>query len=357
MIRDAKDRDRRFAGRRLRFAMCAVAAALAAAAQAAPESRRAPIVESEFIYETAPFPSCHASTIAEIPSGGLIAAWFGGKDEGDPSVGIWCARRGSEAANWSDVAEIAKEPPVPCWNPVLFVDRAKTLWLYYKAGTSPQTWSGMRKRSSDEGKTWSDAEVLPAGLLGPVRSKPIYLAGGTLLAGTSFESYRAWTGWVDRSEDDGRTWTRHGPIAVPGVNEGLIQPTLVEAKPGVVRAFLRSTRRIGAVCVATSTDGGRTWSPASATALPNPNAGIEALKLADGRVILVYNHTRSGRSPLNVAVSRDGGDTWDPPLVLEDEPGEYSYPAAIQSRDGRVHITYTWKRERIKHVALDPKGL
>ncbi|MBN1421925.1 MAG: exo-alpha-sialidase [Planctomycetes bacterium] len=342
--------------RRLRIAVCAsTLVSLTPPAGAAPAPRRAPIVESAFIFETAPFPSCHASTIAELPSGGLIAGWFGGKDEGDPSVGIWIARRGSEG--WSRPIEVAKEPSVPCWNPVLFVDRAKTLWLYYKAGTSPQTWSGLRKRSTNEGKTWSEAEVLPAGLLGPVRSKPIYLADGTLLAGTSFESYRVWTGWVDRSEDDGRTWSRHGPLAVPGVNEGLIQPTLVEVRPGVVRTFLRSTRRIGAVCAATSTDGGRTWSPASATSLPNPNAGIEAVALADGRVLLVYNHTRSGRSPLNVAVSRDGGASWDPPLVLEDEPGEYSYPAAIQGRDGRIHIAYTWRRLRIKHVVLDPKGL
>jgi len=55
-------------------------------------------------------------------------------------------------------------------------------------------------------------------------------------------------------------------------------------------------------------------------------------------------------------VSRDGR-TWKPSLVLESDPGEYSYPAVIQGADGLVHITYTWKRQRIKHVVVDPKAL
>ena len=105
-----------------------------------------------------------------------------------------------------------------------------------------------------------------------------------------------------------------------------------------------------------SSDGGRTWTPIALTTLPNPNSGIDAVTLRDGRHLIVYNHTTQGRSPLNVAVSRDG-KTWDTPLVLESEAGEYSYPAVIQSEDGRVHITYTWNRRHIKHLSLDPKTL
>ena len=91
----------------------------------------------------------------------------------------------------------------------------------------------------------------------------------------------------------------------------------------------------------------------TATALPNPSAGIDAVRLADGRFLLVYNPTASGRSRLEVAVSRDGR-SWRSTAVLEDGPGEYSYPAIVQARDGRVHVTYTWRRERIKHVVLEP---
>lgn len=92
------------------------------------------------------------------------------------------------------------------------------------------------------------------------------------------------------------------------------------------------------------------------TSLPNPNSGLDAVTLRDGRQLIVYNHTASGRSPLNVAVSRDG-KVWEAALTLESEPGEFSYPAVIQSRDGMVHVTYTWNRVRIKHVEIDPARL
>ena len=89
------------------------------------------------------------------------------------------------------------------------------------------------------------------------------------------------------------------------------------------------------------------------TSLPNPNSGTDALTLLDGRQLLVYNPVAEGRTPLAVALSVDG-KTWRDVLTLEKQPGEYSYPAAIQSADGLVHITYTWKRLRIKHVVVDP---
>mgnify|MGYP001593805626 CR=1 FL=1 len=91
-----------------------------------------------------------------------------------------------------------------------------------------------------------------------------------------------------------------------------------------------------------------------ATELPNPNSAIDAVMLRDGRALLVYNHSEAGRDVLNVAVSPDG-KRWFAALVLESEPGaEFSYPAVIQTADGLVHVTYTWKRERIKHAVLDP---
>jgi predicted neuraminidase len=210
------------------------------------------------------------------------------------------------------------------------------------------------KRSRDGGRSWSEAELLPAGVLGPIKNKPIAGARGEIVAGSSVESYRAWTSWVEISPDGGRTWTRHGPIVVPGVPKGNIQPSLWRCGDGRLRMVVRTTERVGRVCLAESKDDGRTWSAARATSLPNPNAGLDAVKLADGRVLLVYNHTPEGRTPLSVAVSTDDGDTWVPRLSLEDAPGEYSYPAVIQARDGRVHVTYTWRRERIKHAVLSP---
>ncbi|MEE8257101.1 MAG: sialidase family protein [Acidobacteriota bacterium] len=307
-------------------------------------------MRSEFVFTQAPFLSCHASTLVEVDGGEILSAWFGGTREGNPDVGIWTSRRSN--GKWSEPVEVAQEPEVACYNPVLFRNPDGEVWLSYKFGPSPQTWTGAIRTSPDEGRTWSPVRYLPAGLYGPIKNKPLILSNGTILAGTSVESHRAWTCWVERSEDNGKTWTKHGPIVRPGVARGIIQPTLVPLADGRIRMFVRSTRRIGRICYADSSDEGRTWTEARPTDLPNPNAGIDAVALKDGRIVLVYNHSERGRSPLNVAVSNDGGDTWNPFLRLESEPGEYSYPAVIQTSDGTVHTTYTWRRKRIKHVMI-----
>jgi predicted neuraminidase len=303
----------------------------------------------EFIFERASFASCHASTVVETQPGELLAAWFGGSGEGRPDVAIWGARK--SAGKWSEPIELAREPDAATYNPVLFYSRAKTLWLYYKFGPNPTSWTAARRASRDHGLTWSDIEHLPAGLYGPIKNKPLLLAGGLIVSGTSVESYGAWACWVERSSDHGRTWTRHGPIVAPGEPRGIIQPAIVPLRGGRLRMFVRSTRRIGKICYADSSDGGITWTAARPTTLPNPNSGIDAVSLRGGRVVLVYNHSETGRSPLNVAVSRDG-DTWNSFLTLESEPGEFSYPAVIQAADGNVHVTYTWNRRRIKHVEI-----
>jgi predicted neuraminidase len=108
-----------------------------------------------------------------------------------------------------------------------------------------------------------------------------------------------------------------------------------------------------------SNDAGKSWSALRLTELPNPNSGTDAVTLRDGRHLLVYNHNvkPKDRTPLNVAVSTDG-KAWEAALVLESDPaGQYSYPAVIQTADGMVHVTYTWKRERIKHTVIDPAAL
>jgi predicted neuraminidase len=307
-----------------------------------------------FIFEKAPFTSCHASTLVEAEPGVLLAAWFGGGKEGAPDVKIWFSRFDGKA--WTAPEVIAEEPGQPCWNPVLFRDRAKVIWLWNKAGPNPMSWTGFVRKSSDGGKTWGKAEQLAAGMLGPVRCKPLQLADGTILSGTSVESHRAWAGWIERSTDDGKTWRRHGPINVPGKLHGLIQPTLFEAKDGRIVALMRS-RDSRKICQSESKDRGKTWSPAKETELPNPNSGIDVIKLPSGHVWLIYNHTALGRSPLNLARSTDDGATWEKVHTLEDELGEFSYPALIQSSNGMLEMTYTWKRRHIKHVSLDPKTL
>jgi predicted neuraminidase len=304
-----------------------------------------------FIFESAPFASCHASTLVEVEPNRFRAAWFGGRAEGAADVKIWESRFDGRA--WSRPAVAAEERGVPCWNPVLFRSRSGAILLFYRAGASPMSWTGFVRRWGDG--RWSAAAALPAGLLGPIKNKPIQLADGTIVAGSSVESYRAWASWIERSRDDGQTWQRFGPIQVPGHPHGIIQPTLLPTADGRLLALCRS-RDQGVICQAESRDGGRTWSDARPTDLPNPNSGIDAVRAANGRFFLAYNHTRRGRSPLNVARSTDNGRTWGPLATLEDQAGEFSYPAIIQARDGRLHVTYTWNRRHIKHLILDPRS-
>lgn len=311
-------------------------------------------MQHEFVFDQAPFPSCHAATIVDCGPGGLVCAWFGGEQEGARDVAIWLARR--EGGRWSAPRKVAEAPGVPCWNPVLHVSGKGPLLLFYKAGPSPQTWTGFLQRSLDAGRTWSAPEQLPAGILGPIKNKPLELLGGELVCGSSVESYRAWGCWVEITPDLGKTWTKHGPINQPGHLYGSIQPA-VFGTPGGRLAMLCRTRDVHRVVRAASNDGGRTWAPLAEINLPQNNSGLDAVRLTDGRVALVYNNTASGRTPLNVAVSGDMGQTWKMGPTLETDPGEYSYPAVIQARDGSLQVAYTWNRKRIRIATLRPDEL
>ena len=333
-------------------------ALLAAMSLAAAGDAPSPIVLAEIIGERAPFRSAHASTIVETRDG-LVAAWFAGTGEGNPDVGIWLSRRGADG--WSPPVEVAdgRQPGGarhPCWNPVLFQPSKGPLVLFYKVGPSPSAWWALARTSADGGRSWSDAVRLPQGFLGPIRAKPVELAGGDVLAGSSTED----AGWVVHMERwtppdlaSSAAWRKTGPLNDPSELEA-IQPTILVHSPARLQALCRSRQQ--AVTELWSTDGGATWSRMTRTALPNPSAGIDALRLADGRFLLVYNPTTSGRDRLEVAVSKDG-TAWRRAAGREASPGEHSYPAAIQACDGRVHVTYTWKRERIKHVVLDPAAI
>lgn len=324
-------------------------------------------VSREYLYESAPFASCHASTVAETAGGQLVAAYFAGVREGDPSVGIWVQRR--IEGHWTEPLEVANgdQPDgtrFPCWNPVLFQPREGALLLFYKVGPSPMRWWGEVRTSQDAGQTWTAARRLPEGILGPIKNKPIELAEGVLLCPSSTEAPRpngekgaVWRVHFEKTSDQGKTWKSFTPPpnSNPAAEPNAIQPSILVHRDGRLQALGRTgSKRLFETW---SSDNGATWSPVALTSLPNPNSGIDALTLADGRFLVVYNHTERGRSPLNLAISNDG-KTWDAALVLEDEPrAEFSYPAIIQTSDGLVHITYTWKRQRVSHVVVDPARL
>ena len=322
------------------------------------------LLKSEFIYGSAPFPSCHASTIVEPKGGGLVAAWFGGTHEKHPDVGIWVSRM--EGGKWTVPMEVANGIQYrkadgtvsrhPTWNPVLFQPNNGPLMLFYKAGPDPPTWWGMLTTSTDGGKTWEQPRRLPEGIFGPIKNKPVQLANGDILCPTSNETDEKpskWAIYFERTRDLGRTWERTD-LLHDGVAIQAIQPSVLFLGGDKLMALGRT--RQGKVFKITSDNAGSTWGKIALTDLPNPSSGTDAVTLKDGRHLLIYNHTAKGRSPLNLAISPDG-NTWQAVLDLETDPGEYSYPAIIQTSDGLVHITYTWKRQRIKHAIVDPAKL
>ncbi len=305
----------------------------------------------EFIFEEAPFAAAHASTIAET-SDGLVAAWFAGTREGQDDVGIWVARR--ESRGWLDPVEVAdgrmkSRRRYPCWNPVLFQPRQGPLLLFYKVGPSPSRWWGVLITSEDGGRSWSEPRRLPVGILGPIKNKPLQVPDGRLLCPSSDEQ-RRWRIHLEWTDETATTW-RRGPPLNDGRKFAAIQPCLLPHADDRLRMLCRT--RQGAVGECWSEDGGESWTPLAGTELPNPDSGIDAVTLASGQALLIYNHSHSARTPLNLAISDDGLH-WSALAVLEQEPGEFSYPAVIQGRDGTVHVTYTWNRRRIRHVGLIP---
>ncbi|MFK5924321.1 MAG: exo-alpha-sialidase [Verrucomicrobiota bacterium] len=320
-------------------------------------------VSEDFVFTKAKFPQCHASSICKT-SRGLVATWFGGKKEGAQDVGIWVSYH--DGANWSAPKEVAngiqyQGKQYPCWNPVLYqpAGDAPTL-LFFKVGPSPSKWWGEMMVSYDRGRTWRERRRLPEGIDGPVRCKPVMLADGkTLLCGSSTE-YDGWTVHFELTKDLGKTWQRIGPINKKDEFTA-IQPTILQHQDGKLQVLCRSKR--SGITTSRSDDQGKTWSPMEKTGLPNPNAGVDVVNLADGRFLMIYNHLGSGktgwgrRGLLNLAISKDGKE-WRKVAVLEqEEKAEFSYPAIIQTKDGQVHISYTWKRQRIKHVVIDPSQI
>lgn len=307
---------------------------------------------AEFLFDHGPFAACHAATIVGTGDR-LIAAWFAGEEEGRTDVAIWTSHH--DGRGWSEVREVATGQQengkrYACWNPVLYVATDKTTLLFFKVGKSPRSWWGKLMRSNDAGNTWSQPERLPDGILGPVKNKPVLLSDGALLCGASSEQ-RGWTVHIEMTPDLGKTWTKTGPLN-DGRRIAAIQPTIFNYPSGELQILCRT--RQGRIGESHSQNQGRNWSTMELIELPNPDSGIDGVVLRDGRALLVYNHSETERSPLNIALSRDGR-SWSTVLTLEDQPGEYSYPAIIQRSDGMVHIVYTWNRRRIKHVVVDPK--
>lgn len=315
----------------------------------------------------------HGVTLAEVAPQIIVASWYGGQGKGlcdfekEMEQSIWISRY--EGGRWFTPKKLLSHEK-KCWNPVLF-SCARELLLFYKVGKTPQSWVGMLVRSFDGGENWEKERPLPAGILGPIRSKPLLTKEGKLICPSSWESgdvsdpYKAAACWIEITGDLGKTWKKIGPLVKPNLPFGIIQPSLFLDKKETLHLFARDLApkigKEGVLWRSSSKDGGVHWEEMSPTKIPNPDAAVETLQLKSNRVLLIYNPRRDKRAPLQIDFSDDGGKTWEKGITLESEEGEYSYPAAIQSSDGRVHLLYSHaliqrSQRKIKHVILEIEG-
>ena len=289
----------------------------------------------KLIMEKCPTDMCHASTLLKIGPDRFLAAWFGGTKEGYGDVAIWFTRGNEEHFEEPIILAQSEEAH---WNPVLFRVDEKKIIIFYKVGNEISKWRTMYRVSEDNGETFGEEkELVPGdqGGRGPVRNKPIRLKSGRILAPGSTEQ-GIWKAFVDRSDDDGKTWNKSQEVEISQLEyksgertvgkddssipvseqsfygRGVIQPTLWESIPDQVHMLLRSTE--GMIYRSDSKDGGDTWTEAYATELPNNNSGIDMIRSEDGKLFLVYNPVGvnwGDRTPISLAVSIDDGKTWE----------------------------------------------
>jgi predicted neuraminidase len=307
--------------------------------------------EKTFVFtQPQAFTSCHASTIVLAQDNSLLCAWFGGSSEGADDAAIWVARQ--TGGKWSKPVRAADVEGIPLWNPVLFRFGTDRIMLFYKTGKKIPEWYTLYTVSYDNGLIWTEPrELVPGdrGGRGPVKNKPICLRSGRILAPASIEG-ETWDAFVDISDNGGLGWKKSGLVPVQQgtmSGKGIIQPSLWQSENGQVHMFLRSTE--GKILRSDSNDEGETWGAVYETGLPNNNSGLDLAEINAGNLALVYNpvsQNRGPRTPLWLAFSHDDGKSWETVLVLEKDPGEYSYPAIIADNNN-LYITYTWKRTSI----------
>jgi len=337
--------------------------------------------------------SMHACTLAMAPDGALLVAWFEGSREGAADVSIrmhryppgWC---GGWRADGSDrpPADAIGSPIRESWqaltreqlqkltsrsirkigNPVLWFDAAGRLHLSV-VSVSLGGWSGSAINqlvSDDGGKTWVDARRLiltPFFNLGSmVRTQPQVLQDGSIGLPAYHEFVQKWGQWIRMTP--GGTVLQSTPVE--RYEGGMLQPAVVAVSPtDAVAAMRTGGRPPRKVSWSATNDAGQTWPlrpDASTRDIPNPDSSVAMIRLQDGSLLMACNPIEQGRNRLQLFRSTDDGATWTPSRTIAasaDATQEYSYPALVQSRTGRVHLGFTWQRKAICLCTFSPEWL
>lgn len=311
---------------------------------------------------------CHGSSLIEVSPGILCAAWKGDRARGTSNcdmtqnVGIWISL--CIDGKWNPPEQIVKTPHSVSWTPVLTKLPIGELRLFYRVGSNPRHTISLYKSSTDGGINWSQEEILPAGIVGPTKSKPVFDTEGNMICGSSVETgepeeaLKATACWIEILSNDNR-WTKYGPIEIPGKRFGCIEPALFWGQDGTLKMVCRDrSHRIGSegwIWIAESSDKGKTWSELQKTELPNPDSGIDAVSLDPKKVFLAYNQSHCNRFPLTIALSQDSGTSWIPLFDIEKNSGEF--PSILLDSQGHLHVTYAWTppgkiQRKIKYLKI-----
>ncbi|MHB1627631.1 MAG: sialidase family protein [Bacilli bacterium] len=295
-------------------------------------------------------PMCHAATVEELNRGELLAVWYSGSFEGSKDSVLMSSRRDSDGV-WQTPRVILDLPELPVGNPVLdHGPQGLTLYFVILYGTWWTEAKLARMHSVDGGRTWTHPELLrnEPGLM--LRTKPLRLNTGTCLLPVYSEI--DWSPLVLRSIDQGDSWSMCGDTTARG---RAIQPALAELSNGAVLMYTRTNQ--GQIFASRSYNDGQSWTASQPVSLPNPNSGIDMLRVRSGGIVLAYNPTVQGRNNLSVSLSENEGETWGAPRTVAEGTGEFSYPTVIEDSSGHVHMVYTEHRMQIVHCEFDPEAL
>lgn len=311
-------------------------------------------------------PYKHPACLTDLANGDLYLVYYGGSGEYGVDTSVYGSRLKKGTKTWTPPRGIAHDPFRSAGNGVVWQSPDGLVWLFYNVRYGA-TWSTTRvqfKVSKDDGETWSDASMLLDEAGSMVRNRPITLSNGNYLLGVYHETGDdpEFTGPDTHSffmsfnpKETQKGWTRLGGIKSP---KGNMQPAAVETSPGHLIAYCRragdyNPKTIGYIVGSESRDGGKTWAEGKDTPFPNPNAAVDLIKLKSGNLLLIYNDSMNSRTPLTLAVSKDGGATWPIKKNLRDDPkNEYGYPIILQTPDGRIHAMYTTDRRSTVHHAV-----
>ncbi len=315
-------------------------------------------LQRELLFAAAP--SAHASSLTELSDGRIAAAWYAGAYEGAEGVRIWFSTK--DGMGWTNPRVIADGVTTiaatrigarTLGNPIIhFQSRRLHLWYVSVAFGGWSVSSINHSVSDDLGETWSAPRKLVTSpffnISTLVRARPVALEGDEIGLPVYHELAAKRAEWL-RLDSEGRVL---GKVRIPSERAAL-QPAVAPIDATRAIALMRASA--GRLIVANTDDGGASWNPAASLDIENHDTSVAVLRLASGRLLLAANPGR-GRAILQLFVSPDHGHTWHSAKIIEqDTTGalEYSYPSLLQTRDGQIHLSYTFRRQTIAHTTFD----